>query len=82
VSGRWSSSSTPERGAVRKSPHRHFSPLGTPYTHLFGSEPAFLDRDLFLDFGIVNVEDGTAIGVVAELEWAFTRRLGIAVEIP
>ena len=50
--------------------------------HLFFSEPAFLDRDLFLDYRIVRGEDGTEIELESELEWAFTRRIGLVIEAP
>lgn len=30
-------------------PHKHFSRNGTPLVHSFGLEPAFLDRDFFLN---------------------------------
>ena len=63
-------------------PHNHFSRRGTPFVHLFKTEPAFLDRDLFLDSRIVQGKDGDEIEIEAELEWAFTRRIGLVVELP
>lgn len=62
--------------------HSHFSPRGTPLVHLFGLEPAFLDRDLFFDFAVTAAdgEDGSELEV--ELEYALTRRLGIVAEVP
>ena len=62
--------------------HRHFSPRGTPYVHLFNLEPAFLDRDLFVDYRHTSSEDETESEFELELEWAFTKRLGVAVELP
>ena len=63
-------------------PHSHFSRRGTPFVHLFSLEPAFLDRDFFLDAVFINHDDGKELSVGAELEWAFTRRLGLVLEIP
>ena len=64
--------------------HRDFSPRGTPFIHLFGLEPAFLDRDLFFDYVHAESAEGDAeeseLGV--ELEYALTRRLGLVVELP
>jgi len=63
-------------------PHDHFSARGTPYVHLFGIEPAFLGRGVFLDYRSAQgaTVDEQELGV--ELEWAFTRRLGVVVEAP
>ena len=61
-------------------PHSHFSRLGTPFVHPFGLEPAYLDRDLILDYRHARSTDGKASEVEAELEWALTRRLGVVVE--
>lgn len=63
-------------------PHRHLSPRGTPYVHLFNLEPAFLDRDVFFDYRQTRSKDGTESEFEFELEWAFTRRLGLVVEAP
>lgn len=63
-------------------PHNHFSRKGTPFIHLFSLEPAFLDRDFFLDYRWASGSEGKEIEVEAELEWALTRRLGIVVEAP
>ncbi len=60
--------------------HRHFSRRGTPYVHTFLVEPAFIDRDLFLDYGSTTGPSGDEFGLAAELEWGLTRRLGVAVE--
>jgi hypothetical protein len=63
-------------------PHDHYSPRGTPRVHSFFLEPAFLERDLFLDFQKVrgSSEDETELAV--ELEWAWTRRMGLVMEMP
>jgi len=63
-------------------PHDHFSGRGTPYVHIFGFEPAFLGRAGFLDYRSARGSsvDERELGV--ELEWAFTRRLGLVVEAP
>jgi hypothetical protein len=62
--------------------HSDFSPRGTPFVHLFGLEPAFLDRDLFVDFAFTEAEDEEESELAVELEYAQTRRLGIVVEAP
>ena len=62
--------------------HNHVSPRGTPYVHSFGIEPAFTGRDLFLDH---SYREGNGVAeheTEAELEWAFTRRLGVIMEVP
>jgi hypothetical protein len=62
--------------------HVHSSQLGTPYVHSFGIEPASTGRDLFLDY---SYRDGNGISEhesELELEWAFTRRLGVIMEVP
>lgn len=62
--------------------HIHMSDSGTPYVHSFGIEPAFTGRDLFIDH-TYRVGDGVAEHESEiELEWAFTERLGIIVEVP
>ena len=63
-------------------PHSHFSRRGTPFVHLFTLEPAFLDRDLFFDHRFARAEDEEEAELEAELEWAFTRRIGLVVEAP
>ena len=63
-------------------PHTHFSRQGTPFVHLFLTEPAFLDRDLFLDYRIIRGADENEMELEAELEWAFTRRIGLVIEAP
>ena len=62
--------------------HNHFSHRGTPFTHAFFTEPAFLDRDIFLDTRISRGEDGNEVEFEAEVEWALTRRIGLALEVP
>jgi len=63
-------------------PHSHFSRLGTPLVHFFVLEPAYLGCDLFLDSAGINRDDESEIEVEAEIEWAFTRRIGLVAEIP
>ena len=63
-------------------PHSHFSRRGTPFIHLFLTEPAFLDRDLFFDFGIARAGRENEMEMEVELEWAITRRLGLVIEMP
>ncbi len=62
--------------------HLHFSPVGTPIIHSFGVEPAFTGRDLFLDYSWREGNGITEHEAEIELEWAFTKRLGIIVELP
>ncbi|MDE0835190.1 MAG: transporter [Akkermansiaceae bacterium] len=62
--------------------HLHYSPLGTPIIHSFGIEPAFTGRDLFLDYSWREGNGVTEHETEIELEWAFTKRLGIIVELP
>ena len=63
-------------------PHSHFSRRGTPFVHLFLTEPAFLDRDLFLDYRLVRTNGEDEMELEFELEWALTRRLGLVIEVP
>lgn len=62
--------------------HLHFTGNGTPIIHSFGIEPAFTGRDLFLDHTYISGDGFTEHESEIELEWAFTRRLGIIVEVP
>ena len=62
--------------------HVHASKNGTPYVHSFGIEPAFTGRDLFVDHTYINGDGFTEHETELELEWAFTQRLGIIVEVP
>ena len=62
--------------------HIHRSKSGTPYVHSFGIEPAFTGRDLFLDH---SYREGNGVAeneTELELEWAFTHRLGVIMEVP
>lgn len=63
-------------------PHTHFSRRGTPFVHLFSLEPAFLDRDLFFDYRHIRAPDVQEAELEIELEWAFTRRIGLVMEGP
>ena len=63
-------------------PHTHFSQRGTPFVHLFLTEPAFLDRDLFMDYRMIRGDDGYEVELEVELEWAITRRIGVVIETP
>ena len=62
--------------------HVHYSTLGTPIIHSFGVEPAFTGRDLFLDYSYIEGDGFTEHETELELEWAFTNRLGVIVEVP
>jgi hypothetical protein len=62
--------------------HIHLSQRGTPYIHSFGIEPAFTGRDLFLDHSYRKGNGVTEHESELELEWAFTNRLGLIMEIP
>ena len=62
--------------------HIHASKSGAPYVHSFGIEPAFTGRDLFIDHTYVNGDGFTEHESEIELEWAFTKRLGMIVEVP
>ena len=74
----------PASGSVLLEPfeHLHRSELGTPLVHSFGVEPAFTERDLFTDYRYRSSDGITEHEIGFELEWAFTRRLGIIVEAP
>lgn len=62
--------------------HIHMSKGGAPYVHSFGIEPAFTGRDLFIDHTYIKGGGVTEHESEIELEWAFTKRLGMIVEIP
>lgn len=62
--------------------HNHFSEDNVPYIHLFNLEPAFLDRDIFLDYKINNLKDEKEIELEFEAEWAITNRIGLILEAP
>lgn len=70
------------RGWTEPWNHSHFSQRGTPFVHLFGLEPAFLDRDLFFDFAFTAAEGEDESELEVEMEYALTRRLGVVVEAP
>jgi hypothetical protein len=72
----------PDNGFFAPFVHLHTSELGTPYVHSFGIEPAFTGRDLFLDTTYREGNGVTEHESEIELEWAFTRRLGVIVERP
>ena len=63
-------------------PHTHHSRRGTPFVHLFSNEPAYLGRDFILDYALRKGAEGTEMEVEAEVEYAFTRRIGLVVEAP
>jgi hypothetical protein len=63
-------------------PHKHFSRLGTPYTHLYLMEPAFLDSDIFLNYNYTRSEGEEEQEAEIEFEYALTRRIGLIVELP
>src|SRR5688572_15692184 len=63
--------------------HADFSRRGTPFVHMFNLEPAFLDRDLFVDYvATKSIDDEKERELAAELEYAITRRIGLIVEAP
>ena len=78
------SAAKPGGGWLEAWEHRHVSPNGTPYVHVFGFEPAFFDRGLFFDYHQTTSADRTEdeSEFEVELEWAFTKRLGVVVELP
>lgn len=62
--------------------HIHLSQRGTPYVHSFGLEPAFTGRDLFIDHSYREGNGFSEHETELELEWAFTKRLGVVMELP
>jgi hypothetical protein len=70
------------RGWLERWPHAHDSARGTPYRHPVGLEPAFLSRDLILTYRRTQADREEEQEFELEAEWAFTRRLGVAVEVP
>lgn len=62
--------------------HLHFTERGTPIIHSFGIEPAFTGQDLFLDYTYRSGDGFTEHESEVELEWAFTKRLGVIIEVP
>jgi hypothetical protein len=77
-----SSSLVSAEGFLEPFEHIHFNELGTPYVHSFGIEPASTGRDLFLDYSYREATGLTEHETELELEWAFTSRLGMIMEIP
>lgn len=59
--------------------HTHFR-NGVPLIHNFGFEPAFLGRELFVDYLFAELEEGDEHEIEMELEWALTRRIGVVLE--
>lgn len=76
------SPSTSDHGYFAPFVHLHESSNGTPYIHSFGIEPAFTGRDLFLDHTFTDGKGFTEHESEIELEWAFTNRLGVILEVP
>ena len=62
--------------------HCHFSPRGTPMVHPFRVEPAFTQRDLLVDYSFRSGAEADEHEIEAELEWAFSRRFALIVEVP
>lgn len=60
--------------------HSHYSREGTPFVHLFNLEPAYLDRDFFFVYRYTREPHAIEEELEVELEWAFTRRIGLMVE--
>jgi hypothetical protein len=77
-----SSSLVSAEGFFEPFEHIHFSKLGTPYVHSFRIEPAFTGRDLFFDYTYSEGDGVTEHETELELEWAFTSRLGVIMEVP
>lgn len=61
--------------------HLHFSDRGTPIVHSFGVEPAFTGRDLFATYHGRNGDTVDEQELELELEWGFTRKFGVIVEV-
>ena len=72
----------PARGWFTQWEHRHHNVRGAPQVHHFGIEPAYLDRDLLIDYAQTRGDEGSEREFELELEWAFTSRLGLIVEAP
>lgn len=62
--------------------HADLSRRGTPFVHLFGLEPAFLDRSVILSYAFTDADDEREHEFEAEIEWALTRRIGLLIEAP
>lgn len=63
------------QGWLEKFPQRHSGVTGVPLVLAFFSDPAFLGREVYVNFGAT----GGRSRVEAELEWALTRRQGLLV---
>jgi hypothetical protein len=70
------------RGWFEPAIHSHLNVRQTPYIHPFNTEPAFTRRDLMLNYNYRDVAEQNEHNIEAELEWAFTRRLGMVLEVP
>ena len=70
------------RGWFEPPIHSHLNVRQTPYIHPFTTEPAFTRRDLVMTYNYRDVAEQNEHNVEAELEWAFTRRLGLIIETP
>jgi len=70
------------RGWFEPPIHSHLNVRQTPYIHPFNTEPAFTRRDLVIHYNYRDVTEQDEHKIEAELEWAFTRRLGMIVEVP
>lgn len=70
------------RGWFEPAIHSHLNVRQTPYIHPFATEPAFTRRDLVLNYNYRDVAEQNEHNIEAEVEWAFTRRLGMIVETP
>ena len=66
------------RGWTQAWTHHHDSGRGTPYVHSFLIEPAYLGRDLLVNY----VHEPDESEIEAELEFALTRRLGVIIALP
>ena len=62
--------------------HSDFSHGGTAYTHPVTLEPPYIDRALIVDFAVARGPGENGLELAAELEWGFTRRFAMAVEVP
>ena len=63
--------------------HFHFSDLKSPIVHTFGVEPASTGRDLFFTYRFRDTGgNASEHEIEAEIEWGFTRRAGIILEVP
>lgn len=61
--------------------HAHFR-NGTPLEHHFGLEPAFLCRDLIVDYSDLTFAEESEHEFELELEWALNNRVGFIIEQP